>query len=382
MRIAVFDYSLTATSPAGSCHLLLLKELCDEHDFVVFSTNFDNPRPDRISFVRIPLPLRPLAVLFVAFHIVAPIIAGVYKWKTGEKFDCIQIVESNLLFSGVVYAHFCHGAFLADHWTKVRPSGIRRWARWLDHWLHAILEPWVFGRAKAIVAPSRGLAEELVRRHEWTRDKIRVLGNPIDVDHFGPPPDLDRQHLRRSMKIKPDQILLSFIALGHFERKGLGILIDAIGSLDNVNIKLIVVGGTDSMLVEWRRRVKEAHAEDAVEFVGMQDDVRPFLWSADAFVLPSSYEVFPLVGLQAAAARVPIIATAVYGLSDLMIDGKNSIIVESTKDSVSGALTRFANTPENERREMGIALGEAVTRYGVKRVAEEWRVLYKRLELK
>src|SRR4051794_40787317 len=63
-RIAIFDHAVTDQSPAGSCHLRLLENLSGELDFTVFATEFHNPDPRRIRWVRIPALRRPLPVRY------------------------------------------------------------------------------------------------------------------------------------------------------------------------------------------------------------------------------------------------------------------------------------------------------------------------------
>src|SRR5947199_2093704 len=122
MRIAIFDYRMVENNPVGQCHLALLRGLCEEHEFVVFAVEFHNLWPDRIAFVRVPVPRRPLPLLFIAFHLVAPLVY-LCRWMKGTAlFDRTQFVESNLLLRDIAYVHFCHRAFLADHWAATRPS--------------------------------------------------------------------------------------------------------------------------------------------------------------------------------------------------------------------------------------------------------------------
>ncbi|MGH7178375.1 MAG: hypothetical protein ACREJC_13435, partial [Tepidisphaeraceae bacterium] len=73
MRIAILDYQVRRTNPIGSCHLQMIQGLCREHDFVVFAADFENPDPGRVKFVRVPVPTRPLALLFVAYHLLVPV---------------------------------------------------------------------------------------------------------------------------------------------------------------------------------------------------------------------------------------------------------------------------------------------------------------------
>ncbi|HYD97995.1 MAG TPA: glycosyltransferase family 4 protein [Alphaproteobacteria bacterium] len=357
----------------------MLNSLCEEHEFVVFAIKFDNPRPDRINFIRIPVPNCPLAVMFLLFHILAATSYIAARIRGVAKFDCIQFVESNLLFRGLVYAHFCHGTYLERHWIETRPSGLRRFGRWLDHRLHALAEPFVLSRARKIIVPSQGLAGELGRRYPESRGRIGIIANPVDQRHFAPPPGLDRPALRRQLGLGPDRITLCFIALGHFERKGLGLAIDAIARLADPRVELIVVGGTPQTVMPWQRHAERARIGHCVTFFGMQQDIRPYLWCADAFILPSFYEVYPLVGLQAAAAQVPLIATPVHGLNEFMIHRENGLIIQPTVDSIVEAISEFLGMSAQERRAMGQAAAKSIAHCSEERFAENWRSVYREM---
>ena len=105
----MFDYRVTRNNPAGGCHLRLLRALSCEHQFTVFSVEFENPSPGRIEWVRIPAPMRPLAFLFVSFHLLAPVYYLLYRLRTRTRFDLVQMVESNLSFGDVCYPLLPHG---------------------------------------------------------------------------------------------------------------------------------------------------------------------------------------------------------------------------------------------------------------------------------
>jgi len=125
LRIAIFDYRVTPNNPVGSCHLRMLKGLCQRHEFTVFSVEFENPCAERIRWVRVPAPTRPLALLFVAYHLLAPICYWAYCVRYRVRFDLLQMVESNLSFGDVSNSRFCHRAYLKYHWRESRPSGLR-----------------------------------------------------------------------------------------------------------------------------------------------------------------------------------------------------------------------------------------------------------------
>src|SRR5919108_685447 len=84
-----------------------------------------------------------------------------------------------------------------------------------------------------------------------------------------------------------EDVVVVFTALGHFERKGLPLLLEAMQRLADPRFKLVVVGGQPSLVKAYRSSAATMGLDGAVRFVGMQDDVRPFLWAGDLFALPS-----------------------------------------------------------------------------------------------
>jgi glycosyltransferase involved in cell wall biosynthesis len=374
MRIAIFDYRVTARNPAGSCHLALLRALAGEHAFTVFSVEFDNPDPHRITWVRVPVPRRPLVLLFLSFHVVAPVVYIWHRVTTRKSFDLIQSVESNLGFGELVYAHFSHTTYLkAKH---ARRSGLRGWLRWLDHAFHAIAEPFQLRLAKRIVVPSRGLQQEIRKDFSLPEAKIEVIANPISIQSFERPASFDREGFRSSLNLQPSDVVCVFCALGHFERKGLPVLLEALRSPALNSIKLVVVGGETDLVKAYSTRVYQSRIDSKVRFVGFQQDARPYLWSADAFILPSSYETFSLAAYEAAAANLPVIAPALNGICDLLVDGGTGFVIEPSVASIVRALERLLQTQSADRMKIGARAKEAASSYSIERFIESWRSLY------
>ena len=276
MQIAIVDYKVVPSNPAGGCHWRLLRALSKEHSFTVFSVEFDNPDPDRIEWVRIPAPSKPLALLFVMYHLMAPIIFYLYCWRRHKHFDLVQIVESKFSFGDVSYAHFCHRHYLRRFWRTSRPKGARRLSRWLDHKLHAAAEQWVFRRVRRVVVPSTGLLREIEHEYQYTEGRIQVIANPIEIEALERPGDFDRASFRRSMALDEEDQVLIFVALGHFERKGLPALMQAIAQVARPRLKLVVVGGSDPLLDTYKDVAAGLGIEAQVRFAGRRSDVRPY----------------------------------------------------------------------------------------------------------
>ena len=248
MRIAVFDFKITHNNPIGSCHLAMLRALAAEHDFTVFAVEFENPCPEKIQFVRVPSPKRPLALLFVVYHFMAPLCYLLYRLRGGAKFDLVQALESNLSFGDLLYSHFCHRMYLRDHWSKSGAKGLRGWFRWLDHKLHAWMESFTYPRAKQVVVPSRGLARELRAEFPYIENKLTVLPNPISLQRLQMPDEFDRSAFRHRLGVEEQDLVALFVALGQFERKGLPLLLQALATPGMERVKLIVVGGEADLM--------------------------------------------------------------------------------------------------------------------------------------
>jgi UDP-glucose:(heptosyl)LPS alpha-1,3-glucosyltransferase len=97
--------------------------------------------------------------------------------------------------------------------------------------------------------------------------------------------------------------------------------------------------------------------------------------AADAFVFPTSYEAFPLVALEAAAAGLPLLITRVNGAEDLVEDGVNGWFIDRDSDDIARRLQALSATGEHARS-MGAASRWAAARYTWDAMAERYLALY------
>ncbi len=266
----------------------MLQELCHEHEFTVFAVAFDNPCPERIVWVRVPAIERPLFLLFLTFYSLAPFVFWLHSIRAKRPFDVVQSVESYVGCGTVVYSHFCHRAYLRWFWNQSGATGLRGMARWLDHAFRSVVEPSTYRCRKRVVVPSNGLAKELEREYPYLRNKIGIIPNPIDTDRMMQPPNFDVAAFRRSIGLARHDTVLTFVALGHFERKGLPMLLAGLQRLGRPDVKLLVVGGRADLIKHYTKAVDALNLGGRIVFVGMQRDIRPYLWASDVFIFPSS----------------------------------------------------------------------------------------------
>lgn len=222
---------------------------------------------------------------------------------------------------------------------------------------------------RAIVALSTTEADLLRREYGSISAPITVIGNGVDLDRFHPFPPDERTASRRRLGVPADAYVAIFIG-NEFERKGLSLLIDALPSLAQ-DVTLLVVGGTDAMIMQARDHTARIDASDRVIFVGSQADVVPFLSTADVLALPSAYEANALVLLEALACGVPIVATPV-GFAPDLIDERNGRLVRAETDDVA---TRIAELHHDDRARQREAARTTAMRHGWERVAAAYLLL-------
>jgi glycosyltransferase involved in cell wall biosynthesis len=347
-----------------------LQGLHEEFDFVVFADRFENPAPGRITWVRVPLPRKPVLFRYLLFKWTAPFYYQQYL-KRQAKPQLIISTEGQFSECDICYAHFCHKAYLERH--TIQASLLRKWFRQLTRQFNAAIEAKAFEQAKVIVVPSRGLTQELAQTYGpgvWA--KVVEIANPVDVQQFAYPSSFDAAVFRATLSLTPADKVILFSALGDFDRKGLEPLMQAIATLEDPQIKLLVVGGTPEEIREYTAIRDRLDLSAQVLFVGFHSDIRAYLWMSNLFALPSRYETFSLVTFQAAAAGLPLLVTPLYGVEELIEPGVNGWLVERKVTSLVGALQE-AMRDRSQLILMGNAAHTAARRYDKAVFHERWR---------
>ncbi len=374
--LVILDENLIPTSPVGSCLLKVLRTNAERYPLHVYYNRLDPAEGGLTDRTHIPLPTGPVILRSVLFTLLASI--G-YWYQLGKRPTLRIAAQGVFPFCQISYAQFCHRIFLRDHRANIGGGPLRKAARYLIHIWGSFTERMAFRRAKTIVVPSEGLAYELQMAYpELVAGKINIIPNPVDTELFRKPASFSPDSLRLDLGCTAKELLLCFCALGNFERKGLRYAIEALAELGSSKARLVVVGGSESEIHEWEKICSRAQVGTRVRFAGMQHDIRPYLWSSDAFLFPSSYEAFPLVCLQAAAAGLPLIASRVYGVDEFMIDGQTGWIVQRDAKAIAFAIAQAVRN-RSQVAAMGIAAQERVQEYSEPEFCKRWQGLIGRL---
>ncbi len=184
-----------------------------------------------------------------------------------------------------------------------------------------------------------------------TRKPIKVLGygncRGIDLDRFDPTlPEIQAE----AAKLRKSKVF-TFIAIGRLVGdKGINELVAAFSRLNRElpATCLILVGPQEKELDPLSpATLLEIESNPAIEAVGNQADVRPWLIAADCHVLASYREGFPNVVIEAGAMGLPQIVTDINGANEIIVEGKNGTIVPPRdSDALYQAMKRMINDPD------------------------------------
>ena len=190
-----------------------------------------------------------------------------------------------------------------------------------------------FPGLKKLFVNSHMVKHEILERYSTDPAKIQVVHN--GVEWFEMQSDFDSW----SQKRDPNQFTFLFIGNGYL-RKGLEQLLDGLALLKDV--RLFVVG-KDKNLEYYQR--KAAKLQIKAHFFGPQNNIRPFYAQADALVIPSFYDPFANVTVEALAMGVNVISSKYNGGSEIL---KKQNIIENllSPDSIAAALTEATAHPK------------------------------------
>jgi glycosyltransferase involved in cell wall biosynthesis len=285
----------------------------------------------------------------------------------------IDVVHTHLYCRSNVYGRAA--AALARVPVKVATEhggiAVRTRKRWLaDH----VLERFTDG----FIAVSRAVKENMVQQQGVPAHKIRVIHNGVDPYQF---------RVRESQTVARQALGLPvgipvIGCIGRLELiKGHSYLVDAMIQIRaRLPQAVLLVVGAGTAQAALREQVRKRGLSGVVLVVGGQQDIRPFLQAMDLFVLPSLDEGFGIALLEAMAMELPIVASNVGGIPEVVDNGKTGVLV-SPRDSDALAQAIVALLKHEEKRHrMGMLGRERVlSRFTAQHSASQLEALYESL---
>ena len=195
---------------------------------------------------------------------------------------------------------------------------------------------------RAVVCVSETVRRDVLRHFALPPERVHVVYNGIDLLRFDPAFRAgQRERLRDGMGLG-DKLVLLFIGSG-MRNKGILATLDAAARC-GLDFELLVVG-KDKHLALFRAAAQALGIAQRCRFVGPQADVLPYYAVADIFVLPSHFETFGLVYLEALAMGVPVLVSKAAGAAELIEDGRHGYRIDPDNvDDIVAKMQRLSRT--------------------------------------
>ncbi len=269
----------------------------------------------------LPSPARVLALAMNARRAIA-----------GGSWDVVQSHERTLDQDVYRAGEGCHRAYLA---SETRPR-----ARGLYHRIVLSLERRVFTRTPRIVAIAEAGRREIASLYGVAPDRLSVVYNGVDLERFHPKNRAQyRGGVRAEVGIPANAFTVLFVGSG-FARKGLSTAIEAFAALSDRGSRLVVLGKGDAR--EYQDLALRLGVGERVVWLGARNDPERWYAGADIVVLPSRYEPFGNVHLEALAAGLPVVASSRAGGAEVIVEGVNGSVVNPTDvPAITAALERY-----------------------------------------
>ena len=229
-------------------------------------------------------------------------------------------------------------------------------------------------RLRAVICNSNMVRSEILRRFRVAPEKLHVIYNGVDLEHFHPRHRASlRAAARAELGVGEGGVLFLFVGSG-FARKGLDAAIGALAACGEARFRL-AVAGRDGAADRFAAVAAAQGLGDRVRLLGGRDDVRPLYAAADCFILPTRYDPFPNTVLEALAMGVPAIVGRRSGAAEVLRHGESGWICEP--DDASGLALLMRAAADAARAEgMRGAARTAAENYGIDDMARKLTDLY------
>lgn len=251
--------------------------------------------------------------------------------------------------------------------------------------VHNLVRPQVAGRLKA---PVYGWAEvaavrlsnhvfcvsEDIARH--LRLRVPSAAARIEVLYLGvrspAGPRRPKHEIRRDLGLGDGPLIVTASRLA--PQKAVHVLLEALSRVEDARLAVL---GEGPLEAELKARADALHVGDRVVWLGFRDDATDVIGAADVFCLSSVWEGVPLAAQEAILLDIPIVATAVGGMVELLTDGHSGRLVDpGDVRALSDALREALERPERSRGYSETARKELLERFSTERMLDRLREAY------
>ena len=302
------------------------------------------------------------------------LVLRLYRLLRSNRYDIVYLSGLKANFLGRVLGKLSgHKKILGGLWSKY-PSGIKKlWTLWLDRL--------TFSLSLGYVSNSQAAIDFLVA-HGYNRRKFWMIHNGIDIKPFYARSDEEKGAIKREYELPSEKLIITCVA-NLRPPKGHEYLVRALHELKGETTDFLALLVGDGPLREkLQGLVQKLGLEEQVRFLGSRDreEIPKILSITDIFVLPSLLEGLPTVVIEAMAAGCPVVATAVAGTPEVVIDGKTGFLVNSRdSEALAQEIAQLLKDPLLRQKMGETGVRRVEEHFALEKMVRSYEALYRDL---
>ncbi|HEY0070535.1 MAG TPA: glycosyltransferase [Chloroflexia bacterium] len=312
------------------------------------------------------------------------LVARASRWESHKMLGLVRFMRREPVH--ILHTHL----FGANSWGRVlgRLAGVpvivahEHWSSkarrevWVDRLLYRLTD--------RILVPSQASKQLVMQMEGIPARYLDVTYNGVDISQFKP--GAEAATVRRELGLGPEDVVIGTVGRLTADKGGQDDLIWAANELrlSHPNARLLIIGD-GPLRPDLEKYATELGMLDsgAALFTGTRNDIAHLLGAMDVFVLPSHKEALPVAVLEAMAMCLPVVATRVGGLPEVVQDGSTGLLVEpGDRPALRDALARLLSDRELAHRLGASGQARVHAHFTVDKMVEHVEELYERLMLK
>jgi len=367
-RLAVISPFLDKSHGSERIVVEWLSHLPDTFDIHVYSQHVEDLDLSRFTWHRIPkLPL-PHLLDFLWWLGACHVLVGWHHRIRGLRYDLIFSSGANYPGADVICVHIVFAEYVRQMCleTSLLRNSVWHWPRLLHRKFYYRVACFLENRAyrspgTTLVVNSKKTAREIA--HYFRRvQAIPVVYLGIDHAAFNPTRRAElRDAARRELGIREDQFALVLVG-NDWLNKGVGVLLDAMELLRDLPVRLLIVSREGAS--QWRNAFSDKNCKDRVQLLPPRKHIEFYYAAADVYAGPSLQDAYAMPVAEAMACGLPVIVSATAGVSEIVTNGVDGLILDDPRDAAGlAALIRRVYEDRVFRDRLGERASETTRKY-------------------
>lgn len=244
--------------------------------------------------------------------------------------------------------------------------------------INNILKRYTSRFAAKIIAISQAVKQDSIKRYKIPENKIEIIPNGINLNKFLNFEGTEEKNNNYVRDNEPKKIILGTIGR-LVPQKGQSVLIKALASIKDLNFECLIVG-KGLLKNRLNKQIKDLGLENKVKLIGSIQDVPKFLNSLDIFVFPSLWEGQGIVLLEAALMNLPIIASEVDGIKEVLNSEDAYLVKAGDANDLAAKISWLINNLDSVSVKARSAKlkNKIINKYSIAAITEDYQDIYKK----